>query len=224
MIDYEDFGRLARTSSMRCVAFVRHGERPRIPEDDPTFGENLPLSPAGERMARECGEALRRFGPPVSEWVFLASRLLRTRLTAAAVASAMGAYPDCVRVSPEASIPGLFVEDQAETHRHYFAEGSVPFTERFFRDGRAEGYRPMAETVRLTMDWIRRGLGARCAFVASHDVFAGILLQGLGVARVDCAHWVGFLQGCALFEREDGSWQADWIVPDKSAPAAVFVQ
>lgn len=224
MIDYRDFAREAAASPLRCIVLARHGERPRIAEEDPTYGENLGLTDAGRAMALAAGRDLRG-GPPPSEWAFWASRLLRTRLTAAAVAEGLGAAGAPVSVSTEASIPGLWIEDQPLTHRHYFSEGSVPFTDRLMSTGRAEGYRPIEESTRLAMDWIRTfDFGARCAFVATHDVFLACLLQGLGLGRFSCANWVGFLQGCALLERPDGTWRADYIVPDKSAWRNAFVQ
>ena len=229
MIAYEEFAARAARSSGRCFALVRHGRRPAIAEDDPTFGENLPLTEDGRAMALACGRALRG-GPPPSEWAFLASRLLRTRLTAAFVAEGLGAEGAVVRTSDEASIPppgisGIWVEDVRETFRHYEAEGSVPFTDRFFSTGRAEGYRPIAESTERALAWLRGAdFGARCVLVCTHDVFLAALLQGLAVKRSSTADWVGFLQGCALFERPDGAFDAAFLVPDKTAWRNAFVQ
>ena len=224
MIDYRDFGARARASSLRCVALVRHGQRPAISVDDPTYGENLPLTAEGEALARACGRDLAAAGPGREVWAFVASRLLRTRLTAACAAEAFGAGAGDVAVSEEASLPGLWIVDQDATHRFYEAEGPVPYTDRLMRDGWAEGYRPVGESTRLAMEWVGRGFGARCAFVATHDVFLALLMNGLGVDRFRTDRWVGFLQGCALFERADGGWDAEFLVPDKSAPAARYVQ
>lgn len=224
MMDYHEFGARAKATPLRCVALVRHGERPPIEPSDPTFGASLPLSQAGREMAEDCGRRLALSGPPPGEWAFHASSLRRTRLTAQCVADAMGADPAAVRISDEAGIPGIWVLDAAETHRHYFAEGSVPFTERFMRDGRADGYRPIAETVPLALQWLSRGFGARCAFIATHDVFAAVMLRGTGVMAASCSQWIGFLQGCAFFERPDGGWDCEYLVPDKSSWRNTFVQ
>ena len=224
MIDYEGFAALAKETAGRCILLARHGRRPRIAEADPTFGENLPITDDGREMALACGRALRA-GPPAGEWAFWASRLRRTRLTAACVAEGLGVPDAPVGVSVEASIPGLWIEDVAETHRHYFAEGSVPFTNRLLRDGRAEGYRPIAESTRLTLEWASTfDFGARIVFVATHDVFLACLLQGLGVGRFSSDDWVGFLQGCALFQRPDGSWRAEYCVPDLANWRNTFIQ
>ena len=226
MIDYSEFGRRAAASpALRCAALVRHGERPPIDPADPTFGENLPITAAGRALALGCGRVLAGSGPAAGEWGFLSSRLLRTRLTARAVAEGMGVPDAPAATSAEASLPGLWVEDMAETHRHYYAEGSVPFTTRFLDDGRAEGYRPIAESTRLALDWLASDpAGTRLTLVCTHDIFVACMLRGLGERRVDCGHWVGFLQGIALFEKPGGGWDAEWLVPDKSDWTTPFYQ
>ena len=226
MIDYSEFGHLAKTGKYaKYVALVRHAERPAIDPKDPTFGENLPITDAGKEMALRCGAQLAKKGPAASAWDFRASRLLRTRLTAAAIAEGAGAARDVVRISPEASIPGLWVEDQAETHRHYEAEGSVPFTSRLIKNGWAEGYRSVAESTRLALEWLDGdSLPGRFSIIVTHDVFVACLLLGMGEKRVDCDLWVGFLQGIALMRTTRGKWDFDWLVPDKNNWKAKFVQ
>ena len=140
----------------------------------------------------------------------------RTMMTAECVASGMCANTAAVRVSPEAGVPGIWMLDPLETHRRYRAEGMVSFTDRFMRDGQADGYRPITDTVEAARKWLGRGFGARCAFVATHDVFAAVLLRGFGDMQASSAQWVGFLQGCAFFERSGGGWDVEYIVPDKS--------
>lgn len=225
MIDWEEFGKMAAAAKGRCAVLVRHGERPPIDPADPTFGENLPITEAGMAMALACGRALAASGPDPREWGFLSSHLLRTRLTAAAIAEGAGLPGVEIRVAPEAGIPGLWIEDVAETHRHYYAEGSVPFTTRLLRDGRAEGYRPVAESTRLALEWLSSDpSGKRLSVVCTHDVFIACTLRGLGESSVSCENWIGFLQGAALFERPGGGWDAEWVVPDKNAWRNRFYQ
>ena len=52
MIDYAGFAALAKETAGRCVLLARHGRRPRIAEEDPTYGENLGLTDAGRQLAR----------------------------------------------------------------------------------------------------------------------------------------------------------------------------
>ncbi|MBQ7666500.1 MAG: histidine phosphatase family protein [Kiritimatiellae bacterium] len=226
MIDYTEFGRTAAENpDLRCVALVRHAERPPIDPADPTFGENLPLTDAGRRLALKCGRDLAKAGPPVPEWAFASSRLLRTRLTARSIAEGMGCAAPEVRVFEEVSIPGFWVADTAEMHRFQEAEGSIPFTTRFLAAGVAEGLRPIAESTRLAMEWIEGNpFASRLAIVATHDVFVASLMRGLGESRVCCDLWVGFLHAIALFGTPDGKWSFEWMVPDKNNWKSRFVQ
>ena len=66
-------------------------------------------------------------------------------------------------------------------------------------------------------------IATRLAFFSTHDCHLGCLLVGLGAARIDADHWVGFLQGCALFLEPDGSWLAHYLVPDKATFANEFI-
>ena len=226
MIDWKECAaRAAAPGAGRCVLMVRHAERPPIEENDATYGENLGLTDAGRAMALGCGRDVAAAGRP-ADWAFHASRYRRTTLTAATVAEGMGRAGAPVVPSEEASLPGLWVSDMAETHRSYRKWGTAEFTDMFMRGEAIGGYLPIPESTRLAMEWIdKTDLGARCAVVATHDVFLAALLNGLGKGPFDSrTRWVGFLQGCALFERPGGGWDADYVVPDKSAWRNTFLQ
>ncbi len=224
MIDYVQFSHRCRRTPGRAFLLVRHGERPAIDPSDPTFGRDLPITEAGRELALSCGRALRDSGP-AADWAFLSSHYRRTRLTAAAVAEGMGAAPESVRVSDAMGIPGIYVADSDAVCAHQEAEGAGPYSDRMLRDGRAEGMRPIADIVDALLAWCRgEEFGARRVFAATHDIFLACVLTGLGCARISSAHWVGFLQGVALFERADGGFDAEYCVPDRNSFENVFVQ
>ena len=225
MIDWrEAAARAAAKGAGRCVLLVRHGERPPIAEDDPTYGENLGLTEAGRALALACGRDVAAAGCP-ADWSFLASRYRRTMLTAAMVAEGMGRAGAPVAESDEVSLPGLWIEDMPETHRSYRRYGTAEFTDMFMRGEALGGYLPIPESTRLAMDWIGGAdFGSRCAVVVTHDIFLAALMRGLGVFPFESASWVGFLQGCALFERPGGGWDAEYVVPDKTAWRNTFRQ
>ena len=75
----------------RVLLVVRHAERPRIDNEDKTFGAHLPLTPAGERMSEEFGRMLKGASDDVQ---FMASPLRRTVLTARFIARGMGIEPN----------------------------------------------------------------------------------------------------------------------------------
>lgn len=225
MIDWrEAAARAAEPGAGRCVWLVRHGERPPIAEDDPTYGENLGLTPAGRELALACGRGVAAAGRP-ADWALHASRYRRTMLTAATVAEGMGRAGAPVAECAEVSLPGLWITDMPETHRSYRKYGTAEFTDLFMRGEATGGYLPIPESTRLAMDWIRGAdFGARCALVVTHDIFLAALMRGLGVFPFDSEHWVGFLQGAALFEGPDGAWSADYLVPDKARWRNRFLQ
>lgn len=223
MIDYHDFTSFAQTSGRRGVILARHGERPHIDPADTTFGSMLPLTAGGEALARSCGRSLREAGDP-SEWTFGASAFRRTRLTAAYVAEEIGADPATVEDCAEVGIPGLWIEDAAVVHECQLREGVRNYHERQMRDGWADGFLPSAESARKVLKWVAGpAIRTRLAFFSTHDCHLGCLLNATGAACIRTDHWVGFLQGCALLEQPDGTWQAHYLVPDKAHFENLFV-
>ena len=220
-ISPEEFREIATATPGRTVLLLRHGQRPSIAPDDPTFGEHLGLTEAGEKAALDFGRRLRGIDP----CAFAASPMRRTRDTARAVARGMERHDAAVRDAPEAGLGGLWVTDLAATHRQYAIEGAAPASDRYLRNGRFEGYRSVADGTRLMLDWFAAAdFGARHALVFSHDIFIAAFLQGLGVRRFDSTNWVGYLQGAALAQDADGSWSAFYCVPDKHDFANAFFQ
>ncbi len=216
-IDYRDFAALARRHCGKCVLFARHAERPNLPPDDPSYGVNLPITDAGREMALQCGRDLRK-AAPASEWSFWSSSLLRARLTAAAVAEGVGVPSPVIHDSVEAGVPGRWWYTSPDlAFKGYQTEGNSNYNDRYFREGSVPGYLPLGESARLTLEWLRDfDFGSRLAFVASHDVFVAILLQGIGVRRFRSSQWVGFVQAAGLLFSPDGSFHAYYCVPDKN--------
>ena len=220
-ISPEEFREIATATPGRSVLLLRHAQRPSIAVDDPTFGEHLGLTEAGEQAALDLGRRLRGLGP----CAFAASPMRRTRESARAVARGMAHPEPDVHDAPEAGLGGLWITDLAATHRQYAVEGAGPATDRYLREGRFEGYRSVADGTRLMADWFATtDFGAPHALVFSHDIFIAAFLQGLGVRQFDSANWVGYLQGAALAQDADGSWSAFYCVPDKHDFANSFIQ
>ena len=95
---------------------------------------------------------------------------------------------------------------------------------RQMRDLEAPGFHPARKVVADFLAWISGpALRARHSFLVSHDCHIAYLMNGLGVANFTIDDWVGFLQGCALFEQTDGTWTAEHIVPDKANHHSRFV-
>ncbi len=219
-LSHAEFRKLAAAPTTRSRLLMRHAERPKIQEDDPSFGENLGLTEAGRHMAHRCGATLAG----ITACTLGASPMRRTRLTATLLAAGMGLPGPTIFDAPEAGIAGLWVSDPIRLHAGYVREGSATFTDRYLQDGHAEGYRPIHEGTAVMTDWLTQtDFGAACSVIISHDIFIAAFLQGLGVRTFSSRNWVGYLQGAALVEA-DGRWQAFYCVPDTTDFANTFVQ
>lgn len=225
MMDYAEAAAAAREFPGRCVLFARHGQRPSIEPNDPTYGRLLPLTPEGEALARACGKALRAAGTP-SEWTFGASSLRRTLLTAQYVAEEIGADPTCVSATPEVGIPGLWIDDLPTVFAHQKRLGIQTYHDRQARDGFIPGFAPSEVSAQRVLQWLAAPttLSTRLAFFSTHDCHLAALLNALAIANIDAQHWVGFLQGCALFFHPDGSIRAHYLVPNKATYSTPFFQ
>lgn len=220
-ISIDEFREITVASPGRAILLMRHAERPKIEEDDPTFGKNLDLTEAGIHMTKTVGAQLSG----IENCRFGASPMRRTRKTARLLAAAMGLENVDVFDAPEAGTRGLWVESIDRLHAGHQKEGSAYFTDRYLRSGRADGYQPIHKgTARMT-DWlIQTDFGAACTVILSHDIFIAAFLQGLGVRDFGSKNWVGYLQGAALAQNHDGQWEAFYCVPDKTNFANTFVQ
>lgn len=220
-ISLDEFREIALTPPGRTILLLRHAERPKIQEDDPTFGEDLGLTEAGIRMAKTCGETLSG----IKNCRFGASPMRRTRKTARLLAAGMGIKNVEIFEAPEAGTRGLWVESIERLHAGHQKEGSAYFTERYLRNGYAEGYMPIHKGTARMSKWLTQtDFGADCTVILSHDIFIAAFLQGLGVRDFGSENWVGYLQGAALTQNHDGNWQAFYCVPDKTNFANSFIQ
>ncbi len=220
-ISIHEFWEIATASSKKCILLIRHAERPKIQENDATFGEHLGLTDSGIAMAHQCGRTLAG----LDDCSFGASPMRRTRETAQYIAAGMGLDNVTVFDAPEAGVSGLWVNDRALLHSFYKKEGSAAFTDRYLREGHAEGYQSISEGTARMSDWLTQSdFGARCTLITSHDIFVASLLQGLGVRQFNSNEWVGYLQSAALVEDTDGRWKAFYCVPDKNNLTNTFIQ
>lgn len=220
-IDYAEAA--SRAGEGRFFLLVRHGERPPIDPDDPTFGASLPLTPEGEALARACGRALR---PAASRpWAFRASPYRRTILTAGFVAEEMGFGAASVEPCDEVGIPGLWISDAAAVHDGQVRDTAWAYNDRLAREGVAEGYRPSVESADMLFSWLSRtDFGAPNACFCTHDCHLACLYHALGIGGISGNNWIRFLQGCALFETAPSAFTAACLLPDKSAPASPYAK
>jgi len=194
----------ARAAGARVLLMVRHAERPKLDNDDPSFGMTVPLTPAGHAMAREYGRLLKRFA--TGRIQFYASPLRRTRETAADIAAGMGLE--------NLEIP---TDDALGNSSPYFADQYAVYT--FFREGgffekvfayiateRQVGFRPLHEATRMLEDWLLAHFTGDLGIFTTHDLYLAAYLAAWGAVPVfSCANWPRFLDAAALVLAPDGT-------------------
>lgn len=219
MIDYKTFCEKCRETDRHAILMIRHSERPSISLQDPSFGGDLPLTERGVRMAFEAGALLKRHLPErmtTADWTFRASPLLRTKRTAEVMAEGMGIKDAKVEEGLELGIPGVWMYDTKKAHDCHEREGARVFNNRVVANGVGEGYYPQDVSAKRLLDWIRATMiPTPFGLFLTHDIFLALFLQAMGAGKFSTeGHWVGYLQGAALFERENGRMEAFYCVPD----------
>ena len=187
----------------RVLLMVRHAERPPIAEDDPTFGETLPITETGRQTARRFGEILRPYAADVQ---FLSSPMRRTTMTAAGIAKGMGIPDADIPTAPELGNSSFYFADQ---HAVYELFSRSDFFEEIFRY-MAQGVLPGFHEIHAASDrleeWCLARFTARLGIFTTHDLYNGAYLFARGVeTHFTRANWLRFLDSAAIIVKPDGT-------------------
>lgn len=193
----------------KVILYIRHGERPPISPDDPSFGASLELTPRGRECALDVGRALKG---AVREIQLKASPMMRTRLTARFIAEGAGMGKNCpVEDSEEISVRNVFIDPVGVYHAMDRA-GVMNFTLSYIETGTAPFCRPVPEATRNALDYMERDAAAQLNIYCGHDFMIATALAGLRLAHFTAETWIPFLTGLVLVSEEDGSWEPRWFV------------
>ena len=187
----------------RTVLLVRHAERTKIDNEDPTFGETIPLTAEGARTAEALGQMLKGVQGDVK---FAASPLRRTVQTAALIAKGMGLGDVEIQEDGEIGNTSAFVSDLREMWLQFRDGRFFEKMRRWFDDGVHPGFNEIASACD---EYERHALsllgGSRFGVFATHDVFIAAYLHGRGVKTDFCErNWPRFLDSAAVFVAPDG--------------------
>jgi len=188
----------------RVILQVRHAERPKIDPRDPTFGDRLPLTAEGVRTARLFGEALREFAGDAG---FLASPLLRTRMTAALIAEGMGVRDPAVAVDGRIGNDSFYYSDTTEVLDLFTPpENFFPACIEYMATGRQRGFNPLGAATDALEEWLFARFEGRLLVAATHDLYIAAFLAARG-AYADRSRetWPRFLDAAATLVAPDGS-------------------
>ena len=186
----------------RVLLLVRHSERPRIDNEDTTFGESLPLTANGSRMAVAFGEMLRGASDDVS---FRASPLRRTVLTAERVAEGMGLAGAEVVRDARIGNGSAFVES-ARRLWELFRDGSFfEKMEEYMARGVQYGFNPLGPATDAFEEYALSVFTSRLGVFVTHDLYIAAFLHARGVKTDFCfENWPCFLDSAAIVVEPTG--------------------
>ncbi len=187
----------------RVILQLRHAERPKMDPDDPSFGDQLKLTYEGVRTAKELGRRLREFKEDVS---FYASPLMRTRITAKAIAEGMGLEGAEIPVDDLLGNGSFYYDDPAEVLDVFKPKNFFPACFEYFRTARQRGFKELYAASDAYEKWLLAHARTRLFIVATHDLYiAAFLYAYKAVEEFTCDNWVRFLDGGAIIIYPDGS-------------------
>ena len=187
----------------RVLLMVRHAERPQISNDDPTFGETLPITESGRATSRRFGEILR---PCASDVQFMASPLRRTIMTAEYIAEGMGLAGAPIPTAPELGNSSFYFADQREVYELFSRSNFFEEIFRYMANGVLQGFNEIHAASDRLEEWCLERFTAKLGIFATHDLYNGAFLYARGVeTNFTRANWLRFLDSAAIIIEPDGS-------------------
>ena len=187
----------------RVLLMTRHAERPHIDHEDPSFGQDLPITEDGQTMSRTFGAAFRPFADVVQ---FASSPLRRTMMTTECIAEGMGvAHPDIAPYDALGNGTFYFADQHAVWEE--FRDGSF-FRKCFvyFEKGTFRGFAELHAATDALEEWCLAHFTAPFAVFTTHDLYiAAFLAARTVISRFTEANWPRFLDSAAIILAPDGT-------------------
>jgi len=190
----------ALANGARVALMIRHDERPHIDRDDPTFGETLALTPAGEQATLNLG---RIFAPFAGETEFHSSPMNRTRTTARKLAEGMGLADPSIAEHEELGNSSFYFTDQRALFEAFKGHDIYPMMENYLHGGTLAGLGDLYAASDRLEEWIDAHHGKRLAVYATHDLYNAAFLTARQAAEFSAKRWIGFLESAAIIDRDD---------------------
>ena len=201
-VTLEDVRALLREGN-RVLLMTRHAERPHIDHEDPSFGQDLPITENGQAMSRAFGEMFRPFADIVQ---FASSPLRRTMMTTECIAEGMGvAHPDIAPYDALGNGTFYFADQHAVWEE--FRDGSF-FRKCFvyFEKGTFRGFAELHAATDALEEWCLAHFTAPFAVFTTHDLYiAAYLAARTVISRFTLENWPRFLDSAAIIIAPDGT-------------------
>ena len=186
----------------RVTLMVRHGERPKMDPDDPSFGDALELTYDGSRTAKKLGVMLKEFAGDVQ---FAASPLTRTRMTAECIAAGMGVADPEIPTDELLGNGSFYYDDPAEVLEVFKPKNFFPACIEYFRTAHQRGFRDLYAATDEFEKWIDARWRKRLFVISTHDLYIAAFLYARRVGEFSKENWTRFLDGGAIIEGADGT-------------------
>ena len=187
----------------RVLLMVRHAERPPISDDDPTFGQTLPLTETGRQTSLQLGELLRDQAAGAQ---FLSSPLLRTVMTAEGIAAGMGLPDAPIPTAPELGNSSFYFSDQREVYELFSQSDFFDEIFRYMARGTLRGFNEIHAASDRLEAWCLERFTGRLGIFTTHDLYIGAYLHARGVeTHFTRANWLRFLDAAAIILAPDGT-------------------
>lgn len=187
---------------VRAAFQVRHAERPRMDPTDPTFGDRLAITEEGVRTARELGKRLRDFKDEVS---FVSSPLLRTTMTAEAIAAGMGVEKPEIPTDACLGNSSFYYKDVREVLHQFRPEHFFDACFEYFEKGDLPGFHNLHEATTELETWLLGRLERKLLIAATHDCYIAAFMAAKCGLKFTRENWTRFLDGGAVFVYPDGT-------------------
>ena len=186
----------------RVALMIRHAERPHIDRNDPTFGETLALTSAGQAAAFELGTLL---APLSGDVEFHSSPMNRTRETARQIARGMGIATPVIREWEELGNSSFYFTCQRELFEAFKGQDIYPMMDGYLHGKPLAGLGDLHAASDRLEEWVNRHHARRFAVFATHDLYTAAFLTARKAAEFTAKNWIGFLESAAIIDRPDGS-------------------
>ncbi len=180
----------------RVLLLTRHAERPKIDNDDPSFGDALPLTAEGQRTCEVLG---RQLAGAASTVQFRASPLKRTVLTAQLIAKGMGIESPDIPEDAAIGNGSAFIESEAEVWELFRDGVFFPKMIAYLQAGVQRGFAPLAPAADAFERYVLSLFTAQLGIFTTHDVYLVAYLHARGV-KTDFVYenWPRFLDIAAI--------------------------
>ncbi len=200
MISFEEVKAELKKGS-RVLLLVRHAERTKIDNNDPSFGANIPITENGVKMCRDFGKLFADVREGVE---FRASPLRRTVMTAEEIAAGMGIESPKIIEDDLIGNGSAFFEDRYKVFKLFQDHQFFSHMLEYFERGNQIGFNEIKTAAEAYEKYVMSRFEGNFGIFTTHDVFVAAFLEGKGAFKFNIASWPRFLDAAAIIVSPSG--------------------